>query len=386
MPTRAFPRDESASPESGSAQILIRGVNWLGDAVMTTPALQRLREARPEARIVLLTPEKLAALWQHHLAVSEIISFSRSDSLLAVARKIRAENFDVGLVFPNSPRSALELWLAGIPRRIGFAAPWRNVFLTQVIERRPGVMKMRKRTTAEIRQLIQTPGARRTTFPISAHHTNDYLALVATLGANPEPAAPRLFIRDEEFPATATALALPELLSPAVHWFGLCPGAEYGPAKCWPRERFVEAAIAIYQRTKCGWIIFGGEKDRETADGMDRSLRNAGVPSVLNLTAKTSLRQLCVLLKLCRLVLTNDTGPMHVAAAVGTPVVVPFGSTSPELTGPGRPGGSNPGIILSDVPCAPCFRRECPIDFRCLNGIGVDAVVRAALERAKKNL
>src|ERR1041384_2597436 len=193
-------RNESIPPADGAKRILVRGVNWLGDAVMTTPALQRLREARPEARIALLTSEKMAGLWLHHPAINDVTSFSPSGKLFAGGRKSGTEKFDLGFAFPNSPRSALELWLAGIPRRIGFAAPWRNFFLTDVLEGRPGATKMRKRTAGEIRRLISTEGIRRMTFPISAHHINDYLAMVAAAGARPQPAAPRLFIRDAALP------------------------------------------------------------------------------------------------------------------------------------------------------------------------------------------
>ena len=104
---------------------------------------------------------------------------------------------------------------------------------------------------------------------------------------------------------------------------------------------------------------------------------------VINLAGKTSLRELMALLKLCRVLLTNDTGPMHVAAALSTPVVVPFGSTSPELTGPGPPGDTRHQLIKSDVPCSPCFLRACPIDFRCLNGISVERAVAAVLQAVR---
>jgi heptosyltransferase-2 len=111
----------------------------------------------------------------------------------------------------------------------------------------------------------------------------------------------------------------------------------------------------------------------------EQNFRQDAESTFLNLAGKTSLRELMALLKICRVLLTNDTGPMHVAAALGTPVVVPFGSTSPELTGPGLPGDSRHRLLKSDAPCSPCFLRECPIDFRCLNGISVERVVEAVL-------
>jgi heptosyltransferase-2 len=166
---------------------------------------------------------------------------------------------------------------------------------------------------------------------------------------------------------------------------GLNPGAEYGPAKRWPRERFVAAAVELQRRTNCHWWIFGGKTDEPLASGIAAEIvaTKSGPPeSVRCLAGQTSLRELCAALKACDLVLTNDTGPMHVAAAVGTPVVVPFGSTSPELTGPGLPGDPRHRLVKSSTPCSPCFRRECPIDFRCMNGISVQSVVEAAMKLA----
>ena len=135
-------------------RILVRGVNWLGDAVMTTPALLRLREKFPAAHIVLLCPEKLADLFQHHPAVNEIISFRADESVLAVGKKLRAGRFDLALVLPNSPRSALEVFLARIPRRVGHARPWRNWLLTDRVAPRAAEAPMRKRSPAEIRRRL----------------------------------------------------------------------------------------------------------------------------------------------------------------------------------------------------------------------------------------
>src|SRR5439155_10359373 len=159
---------------------------------------------------------------------------------------------------------------------------------------------------------------------------------------------------------------------------GINPGAEYGPAKRWPVASFAAVAREVSRRNPdCLWLIFGGANDRRLCHELE------AIPGVcsLNLAGKTSLRQLMALLKLCRVLLTNDTGPMHVAAALGTPVVVPFGSTAPELTGPGLPGDPRYYLLRAATPCSPCFRRTCPIDLRCLTGFTpaqvVDAVCQA---------
>jgi len=368
-------------------RILVRGTNWLGDAVMTTPALLRLREKFPDAHIALLTPDKLRELWLHHTAVNETISFSTGENVLAVGKKLRGGKFDLALVLPNSPRSAIEPWLAGIPQRIGCARPWRNFFLTQAIIPRTNVVKMRKRSVGEIKELaVATNQSRTGVSPVRAggtpallsraHQIHEYLHLAAALGANPEPLAPQLTVTPEEIETVKKRFGLEKIDGPI---FGLNPGAEYGPAKRWPAERFIAAAQEIQRRTNCAWILFGGKGDVAVTNQIESAIGNRQ-SAIINLAGKTSLRELMALLKLCRVVLTNDTGPMHVAAALGTPVVVPFGSTSLELTGPGLPGDSRHRLLKSDAPCSPCFLRECPIDFRCMNGISVERVVEAVLQ------
>lgn len=376
----------SARPPVPPARLLVRGVNWLGDAVMTTPALMRLREALPDAEIALLTHEKLADLWTRHPAVNRVLTFSGRDTLGSLARRLKAERFDTGLALPNSHRSALELWMAGIPRRVGYAAPLRSWWLTQPVPRAAGFVPMRKRTASEVRRLAAAgPGAAPAAppeeadrpAPGAAHHMNHYLRLAAALGASPEPLAPCVRIVAGEIDEARRKFSLAE--APA--WLGLNPGAEYGPAKRWPEGRFIAAAAEIQRRTGCRWLIFGGPADGPSAGRIVEALAGAfpGAPP-RNLAGRTSLRELCALLASCRLLLTNDTGPMHVAAAVGTPVVSIFGSTSPRFTGPGLPGDPRHRLVTSDTPCAPCFLRECPIDFRCMEGIAADRVVRAALE------
>jgi heptosyltransferase-2 len=369
-------------------RILVRGVNWLGDAVMATPALLRLREANPDAHITLLTHTKLADLWRHHPAVDAVAAFSARDTVWSVARRLHAGNFHVGLALPNSPRSAFELWLARVPRRVGYTGPLRNWFLTERVPPRAGRVPMRKRPVDEIRrQAAGGPGAAsdstlRASPPHTAHHIHQYLHLVAALGASAEPLPPYLEVTREEIVAARKRF----FLAGDVPWSGLNPGAEYGPAKRWPPERFIAAATQTQKTTRGRWLIFGGPSDVQLATQLSESLtRDFPSAPPLNLAGKTSLRELCALLKLCRVLLTNDTGPMHVAAAVGTPVVAVFGSTSPELTGPGLPGDSLHHLLKSDAACSPCFRRECPIDFRCMRGIEVERVVKAMLEVLERN-
>lgn len=356
-------------------KILVRGVNWLGDAVMTTPALQRLREARPHARIDLLTPEKLAGLWQGHPAIDGVIAFADDEPVTRVAGRLRRGSFDKALILPNSPRSALEAFLARIPVRIGYARRWRSVLLTHPVPSRPGAVAMHKRSAADVRRRVRE-GCARETFPASAHHAHEYLRLAVELGGNPAPVAPLLHVAENE-----VADALQKLgIARDRPVLALNPGAEYGPAKRWPAERFVDAAVRIHEATPCRWVVLGGPGDVPLAGAMAASLAGRLGPSaVVNLAGRTTLRELCAVLKASALLLTNDSGPMHVAAALGTPLVVPFGSTSPELTGPLAAVEARSHVVLGEAECAPCFRRECPIDFRCMQSIGVDDVVAAAL-------
>jgi len=390
-------------------RILVRGVNWLGDAVMTTPALLRLREHFPAALIAMLTPEKLRGLWLHHPAVDEIVTFGPEDNAWAVAKKIQVVmwpeskketmidsarraasamspvhrgGFDLAVIFPNSPRSALESWLARIPERVGYSRPWRNFFLTTAVPSRPDAGHMHKRSIREIRRVeygIAVPDTSRYTFRESNHQVYDYLNLVAALGANSQPLPTHLAVTPGEIKAAAQKFNLTPQFTNGRPIFGLNPGAEYGPAKRWPAQRFIEAAKEIHKRTKCYWVVLGGKGDILLANEIQSAI---GVQCAVTLAGRTSLRELFAVIKQCRVLLTNDTGPMHIATALGTPVVVPFGSTSPELTGPIMTPDSKHQLIKSDALCSPCFLRQCPIDFRCMNGITVERVVEAVVKAA----
>ena len=368
----------SAAPK----RMVVRGPNWLGDAIMSTPALQRLREFLPEAHITLLTHEKLRDLYLHHPAVNDTLCFGDNDGVGKIARRVRQTRFEAGLIFPNSPRAALELWFAGVPRRIGYARPWRNFFLTHRVAHGEEV-PMRKKTEREIRALVAARVLpREVSYPGNAHHVHQYLRLTAAVGCNAAPAPPRLWIAQGETDSVRQRFGLET--SEARRWLALNPGAEYGPAKRWPAERFVSVAAQVQKETDCGWIILGGRRDEELTREIDRGIRaQAADPdccAVMNLSGRTTLRELCVVLSWCRLLLSNDTGPMHVAAAVGTPVVAIFGSTASQLTGPFSQGRVRHSVFQAQVACSPCFRRECPIDFRCMKSIEPDGVARAVLE------
>ena len=162
--------------------------------------------------IALLTPEKLRDLWLHHPSVNEVVSFAPGEGVFSVGRRLRGQNFDLALVLPNSPRSALEVWLARVPQRVGYARPWRNWFLTQLVQERAGAVTMRKRSITEIKDLMRSPTRSQSSNldpqPASAHHIHQYLHLTAALGANPGPVAPRLVVTEAEMAAAKNKFAL----------------------------------------------------------------------------------------------------------------------------------------------------------------------------------
>jgi heptosyltransferase-2 len=357
-------------------RLLIRGTNWLGDAVMTTPALIRLRERFPSAEFAILTPEKLADLYTGHPAVKETISVPPGEPLLATAGRIRRGGFDAALVLPNSHRAALEVFLGRIPVRAGIAAPLRSFLLTHVACQRPGKVAMRKLSGAEIRRRIAGNRAPATPPGTEAHQVRDYLHLVSEVfGCGPEPAAPVLRVTEEEQQRASRRFGL----HPDRPLLALSPGAQYGPAKRWPAEYFIKTALAAQKERSAYCVILGAKADLPACQEVAGALNQNSPGSALNLAGQTSLRELMTVIRLSDALLTNDSGPMHLAVALGTPVIALFGSTSPELTGPFPPGAPHT-VLRSVAPCSPCFRRECPIDLRCLRNISPETATHAVLD------
>ena len=356
--------------------ILIRGVNWLGDAVMSTPAVMRLREFCPHARLTLLCHEKLAELWQAHPAVDQVLTFGSADSAWKIGRRLAREQFDAAVIFPNSPRSALQVWLARVPVRVGMVAPWRRWLLTHPLPSRPGHVPMRKRTAEEIQQLLDGKTRPEAPPPPAAHHLFHYLHIVASVGASAEPLAPQIAVA----PDCAERIQA-RVGSAAGRLVAMCPGAEYGPAKRWPRENFVELAKALQSQWEAEIILLGGHHDAQITGPLAKAVGGR----IRDWAGQTSLGELAAVLQRCRVVVANDSGPMHLAAAVGRPVVALFGSTSPHLTGPGLPGQNRHAILYHKAACSPCFLRACPADFRCLKSITVAEALAAVADRLREN-
>jgi heptosyltransferase-2 len=314
-------------------RILIRSSNWLGDAVMSAPAVRAIKKGRPDAHVTILAPEKIAPMWRLIPEVDEILSLPNKSLLGAIRLIGRQKPFDAAVLLPNSLRAALEVWR--VPRKVGYRGHARAWLLNQIVRepRRPGPPE---------------------------HHATRFLRIADDCGADVD------LTRDVKLALNQTSNLKPQTL------VGLCPGAEYGPAKRWLPERFAEAAAAISAQSKTKWILFGTEKDRAIGETIATALGD----NCSNRIGQTTLDELIEELRGCRALLTNDTGTMHLAALLGVPVVAIFGSTEPALT---APLGNSHTIIRHHVECSPCFLRECPIDFRCMKEIAVPEVVNAVM-------
>jgi heptosyltransferase II len=359
------PSPASAIVRTRPLRILVRGVNWIGDAVMTMPAIHRLRQHHPDAHITFLCPRKLHDLWRHNPHINQLLDPADSAAL-------RQTTHDLALLLPNSFRSAWEAWRAGIPRRVGFAGHSRRWLLTDIVNE-PRNEQVRKKNitvagkTFRIKEFLST-----------RHQVHRYLDLISYLGGNRDYLQPKIWLAPGELPSLTKFLH--EGSRP---FLGIHAGAEYGPAKRWPAERFAQAAQQIAEQFPCRWLIFGGPGETVIAHQIQKQLQAAtnDPRSIINVAGKTTLLELCELISICKLLITNDTGPMHLATALNTPVLAIFGSTSAELTGP---LGPKVRIVQEKVECSPCFLRECPIDFRCMNRIPVEQVTAAALKLLEK--
>jgi heptosyltransferase II len=322
-------------------RILIRSSNWLGDAVMSVPAVRAIKAGRPDARVTIAAAEKIAPVWKLVPEVDAIIPLPGS-RLLSVVRLLRRESsIDAAILLPNSLRAALELRLTGIPRRVGYRGHWRRWLLNQIVPvpRKPGPPE---------------------------HHSLRFLRIARECGAD-------TVNSDTLRPGVQHSTSNVQIaINCRPITIGLCPGAEYGPAKRWLPERFAEAAEKISTQSSVQWILFGTTRDLRVGEQIAATLGDHCV----NRIGQTTLDQLIDALRECRLLLTNDTGTMHLAALLDVPVVAIFGSTEPRLTGP---LGNRHIILRHHVECSPCFLRECPIDFRCMKAVSAQEVADAVL-------
>jgi heptosyltransferase-2 len=312
---------------------------------MSVAAVRAIKRSRPDAHVTVVAPAKAAPVWRLVNEVDAVVLIP-TKSLAAAVRAIRRQSqFDAAILLPNSLRSALEIFLARVPRRVGYRGHFRRLFLNQLVPDR------------------FTAGP-------PEHHALRFLRIAERCGAE---------TLNAQRSTSNVQLAIPSQTPHIKHQtlLALCPGAEYGSAKRWPADRFADAATLVSQKSDAKWVLLGTQSDRAVGEKIAAALGD----SCTNRIGETNIEQLIEQLRECRLVLTNDTGTMHLAAFLGRPVVAIFGSTEPRLT---APLGDGHVVIRHHVECSPCFLRECPIDFRCMKAVSAHEVADAVLSILQK--
>lgn len=331
--------------------IIVRMPNWIGDLVMATPILSDLRKAYPDAHITAMCRSPICELLKEDPEIDELFCFSKANGFgrrserRNVIEKLRKGDYDLGILLTHSFSSAWWFWLGKVKNRLGYECNGRKFFLTQSLP---------------FPQNIQ-----------NQHLVTTYKQLLDPLGIPISDTPPRLYLSSKELQDAAVLLrqhGVPENATIV----GINPGATYGSAKCWLPERF-RAVSEKLLRDKDVYIVFFS--DQATAPVV-KEICQGLPPRAINLAGATSLRELASLISHCDVILTNDSGPMHIADALSVPIVAIFGSTSEIVTGPYRSGT----IIHKHVECSPCYQRTCPIDFRCMKRIEADEVYEAIIK------
>ncbi len=337
---------------SSMSRVLVRATNWLGDAVMSLPAIRAIRGVFPHAHLAVLARPSVADLYARETAIDRVIAYPAMKGLSArreFAARLRAQRFDGAILLQNAFDAALMMWLADIPERIGYRRDGRGMLLTRAIE-------------------VPEAG------DIPRHERFYYLELLRRAGLIerfPESEAIRLDGIGGAREAGAAQLSAMGVAGPVI---GISPGAAYGNAKRWLPERFAESGRQLAGATEASVLVFGAAAERALCETVAEPLRRAGIDA-RNVAGETSLREFIDLAAACRVFLTNDSGAMHVASALGVPTVAVFGATDDTTTGP---TGGLARVVREHAECSPCLLRECPIDHRCMTRVEVAHVAAAA--------
>lgn len=338
-------------------KLLVRGTNWVGDAVMTMPALRALRKGLPDTKISLLVRPWVAPLFGNNPDINEIILYEKKyNSLIGKLRlssMLKSKGFCSSILFQNAFDAALIAFLSGIPERIGYNRDGRGFLLTNAIPFDNDDRKM--------------------------HHVDYYLNILRKAGIKAEYSLPYIFLSIEE--RLMARDILKDLKRPVV---GINPGASYGSTKRWPPDRFAEVSRRIISELDGSAVVFGGQSEIGIAEEIVSNFQLSTLNSqLLMMAGKTDLRELSALISECDIFLTNDSGPMHIGYAVRTPLIAIFGSTDPALTGP---LGKGDIVIKKDIDCSPCFKRSCSKqEMVCMNAIMPDEVFKAIKHSIPKN-
>jgi heptosyltransferase-2 len=338
---------------SSMSRVMVRATNWLGDAVMSLPAIRAVRGVFPQAHLAVVAKPWVADLYARETSIDRVIPYTAKTlgDKREFAARLRKERFDGAILLQNAFDAALMAWMAGIPERIGYRRDGRGFLLTRAIA-------------------VPEPGE------IPLHERFYYLELLRRAGML------------ERFPVTeaiqlegaeaARACGTQRLRELGMHTppIGLSPGAAYGSAKRWLPERFAEVAARLATTSSAAALVFGSAAERQLCEAVTGSMRAAGMEA-RNLAGETSLSEFIELAAACRVFLTNDSGAMHVASALGVPVAAIFGATNDATTGPASPLAR---VIRAHAECSPCLLRECPIDHRCMTRVTTGRVAEVAHE------
>jgi heptosyltransferase-2 len=334
-------------------KILIRATNWVGDAIMAIPALRAVRANFPDAHLAILARPYVADIYRHQQIADELIAydwkgihagFAGRERLVAL---LREQKFHLALLLQNAFDAAWLAWRAKIPRRIGYARDGRSMLLTDAIP-------------------VPKPG------DIPVHEKFYYLELLRRAGWVTEPLGEkviRLAVSSEQLVAAEKKL-ISAGSRESILRIAVGAGASYGSAKCWPPERFAATLNHLQTHSDADVILFGTPAEVAVTEAIASKLSKPPI----NLTGQTNIAELPALLARCQIFLGNDSGAMHVAAAVGLPVVAVFGPTDPFGTAPVTPHST---IVQEKPYCSPCFLRRCPTDHRCMTAIQPAAVEAA---------
>ncbi len=335
-------------------RILIRATNWLGDAIMALPALRAVRSRFPEADIAIVARPYVADIYRDQRICNQLITYDPNGAHAGfsgrerLAAELRALKFDVALLLQNAFDAAWLAWRARIPERIGYARDGRSLLLTKPVP-------------------VPKPGE------IPAHEKFCYLELLRRVGwieSLPEADFISLTVSEEKRQNAETFLCHVGMRTDVLR-IAIGAGASYGSAKCWLPSRFAELANRLQSQTDADVMLFGPATESAVSNAIAAEMRRPPI----DLTGKTAIGELPALLSQCHLFLGNDSGAMHVAAAVGLPVVAVFGPTDPHGTAPVTPRCS---IVQERPYCSPCFLRRCPTDHRCMTKVTPEMVEAAA--------
>ena len=335
-------------------KIIVRGTNWIGDAVMTFPAISAVKKIFPNSIVDVLARDWVLDIYRCHPDISRVIALKKIKSvkdlpyLFKCALKLREGRYDLAILFPNSFESALFFKISGIAKVYGYSRDFRRFLLNSPVT----VPKEKSKK----------------------HEVFYYLNLVHELfpdGHALGKTTPKIDFRIDKSSIKKARRLLEDFGAKTDDLFiGLNPGAAYGPAKCWPKERFLELSRKILKEFPSSRIVvFGTKSESETG----KTIKKIDTKRVIDLCGKTTLMEAISIISMLRIMITNDSGLMHVGAACGIPLVAIFGSTNPVTTGP---WSEKAKIVRKELDCSPCLKRTCPRDFECMKMITVEDVFK----------